>query len=425
MAKNDTWFDAFFQAVTWSPEFKWVVEKDWKGDFWKALKDMEANISKASDMAKWFQDTFATPEAIEMWNSLSTEDYLYNQMQSKEKEERKQKIEIEYFTKKDDKLSWFEWIAWMDELKVDLKESFIAPLKFKFLVEWIQKKLQNEDSKESKEELTEKEKVYNDLYESYLKFKVSIPTWLLFYGPPWTGKTFITKKLAEELWAGMIKKSVWEFWSSYVHETSKNIKEFFAEAKKASEQWPIILFLDEIDSLVSKRTGNVEASKAEEVSQFLQEFNALSEAPNLIVVAATNRPDHLDSAILRSGRFDKKIYIWPSDFKARKELFQIYLEKQGRPHGKLDYDMLAELTDWYVAADIEAICDEVSRDASKSILDLANTLDTENIDLSKVKKSMLNNQITMTLLKKTISDTVSSLKMVDMSIYENWQKGLE
>ena len=67
--------------------------------------------------------------------------------------------------------------------------------------------------------------------------------------------------------------------------------------------------MDEIDSLLSKRTNNVDANKAEEVSQFLQEFNALSEAPNLIVIAATNRPDHLDSAILRSGRLDKKFYI--------------------------------------------------------------------------------------------------------------------
>jgi len=420
---KDTWFDAFFQAVTRSPEFKWVMEKDWKGDFWKALKDMETNISKAWDVAKWFQNTFATQEAIDIWNSLSSEDYFENA--NIRVDERKQSIEIEYFTKKDDAIWWFKWIAWMDDLKVDLKESFVAPLKFKFLVEWIQKKLQNQDASKQTEMLTEKEKIYNDLYESYLKFKVTIPTWLLFYGPPWTGKTFTAKKLAEELWAWMIIKSVWEFWSSYMHQTSKNIKEFFTEAKNASEKWPIILFLDEIDSLVSKRTDNIDANKSEEVSQFLQEFNALSEAPNLIVLAATNRPDHLDSAILRSGRFDKKIYIWPPDEKARKELFQIYLEKQGRPHEALDYYELAKLTDWYVAADIEAICDEVSRDASKSILDLANTLDSENIDLDKVKNSIWDNLITMDLLIKAINDIPSSLKVVDMSVYENWEKWLE
>ena len=132
---------------------------------------------------------------------------------------------------------------------------------------------------------------------------------MLFYGPPGTGKTFITKKLAEELGCGFISKNMGEFGSSYLHQTTKNIKDFFAGAKKAAEDEPIILFLDEIDSLVSARTNNVDANKAEEVSQFLQEFNALEEAPNLIVIAATNRPDHLDPAILRSGRLDKKIYL--------------------------------------------------------------------------------------------------------------------
>lgn len=419
---KDTGFDAFFQAVTGSPEFKWIVEKDWKWDFSKALKDMEANISKAGDIAKWFNDTFATQEAIDIWNSFTTSD-IEAMSQYQRQWEEKQKIEVEYFTNKKPEIWWFKWVAWMDELKQSLKEWFIGPLKFKFLVEWIQKK-DNVVAENEVWEKDKKEEIYKKLYEEYQKFKVNIPTWLLFYGPPWTGKTFITRKLAEELGAWMIKKSVWEFGSSYVHATSKNIKEFFSEAKKASEKWPIILFLDEIDSLVSKRTDFSDPSKTEEVSQFLQEFNALSESPNLIVVAATNRPDNLDSAILRSGRFDKKIYIGPPDQKARKELFQIYIEKEDRPHEKLDYDELATLTDWYVAADIETICEEVSRDASKSILDLADTLDDESIDLSKIEKKLWKNIITMELLIKAISDTVSSLKMVDMSVYEEWEKSL-
>lgn len=132
---------------------------------------------------------------------------------------------------------------------------------------------------------------------------------MLFYGPPGTGKTFITKKLAEELGCGFISKNMGEFGSSYLHQTTKNIKDFFTAAKKAAENEAIILFLDEIDSLVSARTNNVDANKAEEVSQFLQEFNSLEDCPNLIVIAATNRPDHLDPAILRSGRLDKKVYL--------------------------------------------------------------------------------------------------------------------
>jgi len=249
---------------------------------------------------------------------------------------------------------------------------------------------------------------------------------MLFYWPPGTGKTFLTKKLAQELWAWFIKKSAWEFGSSYVHQTSKNIRNFFTQAKEASNKWPIILFLDEIDSLVSKRTWASDAWKAEEVSQFLQEFNALDEAPNLIIIAATNRPDHLDSAILRSGRFDKKIYIWAPDSEARKEMFKIYIERKGRPHSKLDYDRLAELTEWYVSSDIETICEDVSRWASKWILELVSIMQdwdvSNDFNFEEIGSKIEQNTISMEILEKSIEEHPSSLKMVDMSIYEDWLK---
>lgn len=193
----------------------------------------------------------------------------------------------------------FKGIAGMDDLKKELSESFIAPLRFKFLVEKLKKEGENTpESTNTDVETDPKVALYKKLSEAYDKFQVSIPTGLLFYGPPGTGKTYITKKLTEELGAGFIKKSLGEFGSSYMHETTKNIKAFFTGAKKAAEKGPIVLFLDEIDSLLSSRTNNIDANKAEEVSQFLQEFNDLASAQNLIVIAATNRPDHLDSAIL-------------------------------------------------------------------------------------------------------------------------------
>ncbi len=210
-----------------------------------------------------------------------------------------------------------------------------------------------------------------------------------------------------------------------MHETTKNIKAFFTGAKEAAENGPIILFLDEIDSLLSSRTQNVDANKAEEVSQFLQEFNDLATAQNLIVIAATNRPDHLDSAILRSGRLDKKIYIAPPDFTARKEMFRLYIEKLGRPHGKLDYDMLATLTEGYVSSDIETICDEVARDASQSILSLAASMENADFDAAKIEKQLSKEVITMKRITQAITDTVSSLKMVDMSIYTKWLEKID
>ena len=300
----------------------------------------------------------------------------------------------------------------MTNLKRELNESFIKPLKFKFLIE----KLRQNSEKNANEKSEKNTELLEKLYSEYEKFKISIPTGMLLYGPPGTGKTFITKKLAEEIECGFVSKNMGEFGSSYLHQTTKNIKDFFDGVKKIAENEPIILFLDEIDSLLSARTNNVDSNKAEEVSQFLQEFNALEEAKNLIVIAATNRPDHLDSAILRSGRLDKKIYIGPPDETAREELFRMYIEKMGRPHEKLDYHELAILTTNYVSADIEAICDEVARDASRNLLDLIDEAESGAL----TEKHLENHKITMEMLRETILEMPSSLKMVDMSIYENW-----
>lgn len=407
MTTKDTWFDAFFRAVTSSEEFKQIVDKDYIWDIKKGIKQMEADIKKASSFHKELQSSFDTPEAREIGSSYTTQPY---QNKTQEKPSEIPELNIEYFKKKNPDTWGFLWVAGMKELKNELTENFIKPLKFKFLMQ----KLESEGVDISDEKST----IYKQIHDAYKKFDVNIPTGMLFYGPPGTWKTFITKKLAQELWAGMIKKSVWEFGSSYIHQTSQNIKKFFQQAKEASDKWPIILFLDEIDSLLSKRTNNIDANKAEEVSQFLQEFNALDEAPNLIVIAATNRPDHLDSAIMRSGRLDKKIYIWAPDLEARKELFEIYIAKEKKPHKEIDYEKLAQLTDWYVAADIEAICDEVARDASQTILDLANNIDT--LDSSTLKEKLENSVITMSLLEKAITETTPSTKFVDMTIFDEW-----
>lgn len=428
MTAKDTWFDAFFSAVTTSPEFKKVVSKDWKWDLAGALKDMEQSVAKAGEITDVFKNTFATPEAIETGNSLTTNTENSQAKSIKnawDDDKRKLSVEPEYFEMKNPDTWGFKGFAGMQKLKDDLTDGFIRPLQFLFLVKDLKEKYEHMSPEEIDTPEEKKEKMLVDLYASYEKFQVWIPTGMLLYGPPGTGKTYLTKKLAQELGAWLIKKSVWEFGSSYLHETSKNIREFFTSAKEASKQWPIILFLDEIDSLVSKRTNKVDSNKAEEVSQFLQEFNALEEAPNLIVIAATNRPDHLDSALLRSGRLDKKYYIWPPDLQARRELFEIFLSKQGRPHGKVNFEKLAELTDGYVAADIEAIVEEAARDASGNILDLAQKIKNYDGDISEIEEATQKHEITQWLLELAIADTISSLKMVDMTVFENWEKTID
>jgi transitional endoplasmic reticulum ATPase len=432
--KDQTGFDAFFQAVTRSPEFKSVVTTDWKGEakdgYDAGIVKMEASVKKASELVTALEASFKTPEAIATGESLSTDSYespSHGQAKEKEKEPKeKPSVDVKYFTMKNPETWGFKGIAGMDDLKKELSESFIAPLRFKFLMEKLKKEAELVPAEGTVPSVADpKIALYRKLSESYDKFQVSIPTGLLFYGPPGTGKTFITKKLTEELGAGFIQKSVGEFGSSYMHETTKNIKAFFTGAKEAAENGPIVLFLDEIDSLLSSRTQHVDASKAEEVSQFLQEFNDLASAQNLIVIAATNRPDHLDSAILRSGRLDKKIYIAPPDFTARKEMFRMYIERLGRPHGKLDYDQLATLTEGYVSSDIETICDEVARDASQSILTLAASMDNADFDAKKIEKQLSKEVITMKRLTQAITDTVSSLKMVDMGIYTKWLEKID
>ena len=458
MPTDQTGFDAFFQAITTSPEFKSAVTKDWKWDsidtLERSLLDMQSGIEKASSIMKDYENTFATERAMDIWSNTGKKDD--SKKTGNPKDEETPKLEVIHFTKIEWKPWGFEAVAGMDKLKTELQESFIKPLKFKFLVEKLKKEQENQEKKSwwytktggsgvetvwvrwkeknwwaertsfstsdgfgtfaTKSTEQKNTELLLKLYTEYEKFKISIPTGMLFYWPPGTGKTFITKKLAEELGCGFISKNMGEFGSSYLHQTTKNIKDFFQWAKKAAENEPIILFLDEIDSLVSARTNNVDANKAEEVSQFLQEFNSLELAPNLIVIAATNRPDHLDSAILRSGRLDKKIYLGPPDEIARKALFEMYIEKVGRPHEKLDYEELVRLTDWYVSADIEAICDEVARDASHNLLDLVD--EAENGTLTE--KNLKWHAISMDSLRTTIIETPSSLKMVDMSVYESW-----
>lgn len=410
-------FDEFFKSITSAPEYQALKNSGTNiSDLLsleKSLRDMQSDVAKANDLMKDIDTKFSVPEGkkniglenIGIQNPPKTGNPSDN--------DTKPLLEVQHFIRKEWSPWWFEAVAGMDDLKIELSESFIKPLRFKFLIE----KLKKEDSKTPKtEEENKKHELLLRLYSEYEKFKISIPTGMLFYGPPGTGKTFITKKLAEELGCGFISKNMGEFGSSYLHQTTKNIKDFFEWAKKAAETEPVLLFLDEIDSLVSARTNNVDANKAEEVSQFLQEFNELEKAPNLIVIAATNRPDHLDPAILRSGRLDKKIYLGPPDEAARKALFRMYIEKAGRPSEKLDYDELAILTDGYVSADIEAICDEVARDASRDLLELIDEAETGKL----TEADLTGHIITMDSIKSTIWETPSSLKMVDMSVYTSW-----
>ena len=225
--------------------------------------------------------------------------------------------------------------------------------------------------------------------EKYEQFKLSIPNGILLYGPPGCGKTFIVRKLAEELSYSFFEIKHSDVASSYIHGSTGKIAKLFDMAKLNA---PSIVFIDEIEGIMPKRENLNEAMqfKQEEINEFLMQLNDAGKN-QILVVAASNRPHLIDTALLRSGRMDKRIFVSPPDAEARKDLFMLFLA--GRPHSsELDFNKLASMTENYVSSDIELIVTEAARNAlgnEQSEITEANILST----LSKFQPSIADGEI--------------------------------
>ncbi len=198
--------------------------------------------------------------------------------------------------------------------------------------------------------------------DKFQKYKLTIPNGILLYGPPGCGKTFIVKNLADEVNYNFIELKHSDIGSPFIHETVAKIFKVFEIAKIKA---PSIVFIDEISGLVPKRNDITSTMmyKEEEVNEFLMQLDQASKS-KILVIGATNYPGKIDSAILRSGRMDKRIYVPPPDTEARREIFKIHLE--GRPYDKkIDFDKLSKKTDFFVSSDIELIVNEAARIALK------------------------------------------------------------
>ncbi|GAD81241.1 ATP-binding protein [Vibrio ezurae] len=196
-----------------------------------------------------------------------------------------------------------------------------------------------------------------ELYKSY---GLSIPNGILFYGPPGCGKTFFAQKLSEEIGVSFYTIAPSDIQSKWVNESQEKVKELF---QKAEVNAPAIIFIDEIDAIAPARGGggNVSHMNLATVNELLTQINNCGDR-GIFVIGATNLPSSMDSALLRTGRFDKKILIPAPDKQARKSLFKTILSK--RPlEDKISYARLSRLTENYVASDINYICDESSRKA--------------------------------------------------------------
>ena len=180
------------------------------------------------------------------------------------------------------------------------------------------------------------------------------PRGVLLYGPPGTGKTLIAKAVANESGSNFICVNGPELTSKWMGESEKAIRQIF---KRAKQMAPCIIFFDEIDSITPKRGTRTENASIERmVNQILTSMDGIEGLENVTVMAATNRPDMMDPALLRPGRFDKMILVGKPDLESRLRILEVHTKDM--PLINVDLIDIAELTDGYVGADLQAVCRE-------------------------------------------------------------------
>ncbi len=215
--------------------------------------------------------------------------------------------------------------------------------------------------------------------ESFTRLGVKPPRGVLIYGPPGTGKTLLAKAVATESNANFISVKGPELLSKWVNETPQLVKKLFSKAKQVA---PSIIFIDEIDSIASMRDNGGDSDKGmSAINQLLTEMDGLEALNDVVVIAATNRPDVLDPAILRAGRCDRMIMSSVPDQESRKEIFRIHTRDMPLSED-ISIDELAMLTEGYVGADIEVVCREAA------ILALREDIDTNKVLKVHFEKAM-------------------------------------
>ena len=228
--------------------------------------------------------------------------------------------------------------------------------------------------------------------DSFKKMGIRPPRGLLLYGPPGTGKTLLAKAVAKESEANFIHIKGPSLLSMWVGESEKGVRKIFERARQVA---PCIIFFDEIDSLAGKRGMEASGNKVSEhvLNQILSEMDGIEDNNDIVIIGATNRPDMLDPAILRPGRFDRILLVGPTDKKGRLEIFKIHTKNM--PLAKdVDITELAEKTEGYVGSDIEGLCREAAmlalrKDIKADKVNLANFEDA----MGKVKPSVTKSDI--------------------------------
>ena len=244
---------------------------------------------------------------------------------------------------------------------------------------------------------------YPEMFEAV---NTTPPKGILLFGPPGTGKTMLAKAVASESEANFISIKGPELLSKYVGESEKAVRDTFRKAKQAA---PTVIFFDEIDAMAPERGSSIDVNVTERVvSQILTEIDGVEELKDVVVIAATNRPDIIDPALLRPGRFDRLIYVKPPDKEGRRKIFEIHI--LGKPLADdVDLNLLADMTEGYVGADIDAICREASMLALRTLIKPGMTRDEMKALASEIRISMTHFRKAIARIKPTTSRSAMNL----------------
>lgn len=217
--------------------------------------------------------------------------------------------------------------------------------------------------------------------ETFKRLGITPPRGLLMFGPPGCSKTMIAKALATESSLNFLSIKGSELFSMWVGESEKAVRKLF---QKAREVAPAIIFFDEIDAIGGERGGEGGSTSVKErvLAQILTEIDGVNALKDVTIVAATNRPDLIDKALMRPGRLDRVIYVGLPDADTRREIFNIKLKKMPI-HEAVDVETLVDRTEGYSGAEIQAVCQEAALHALEVSFD---AVDVTNDDFNYALK---------------------------------------
>jgi transitional endoplasmic reticulum ATPase len=269
-----------------------------------------------------------------------------------------------------------------------------------------------EDTKERIRETIQWPLAYPEIFDA---MDLNAAKGVLLYGPPGTGKTLLAKAVANESESNFISVKGPELLSKWVGESEKGVREMF---QKARENAPTVIFFDEIDSIAGERGRSTGDSGVSErvVSQLLTELDGLEELEDVVVVATTNRPDLIDAALLRPGRFDRHVHVPVPDEDARRAILAVHTRSKPLADD-VDLDDLAARTEGYVGADIEALTREASMAATREFIN--------SVSPEEAADAVGNVRITMDHFEQALDEVSPSVDADTRERYEEIEEKMD